>query len=280
MTAAERETTTVEFHSDLLVSGLPLAECAKGVYGIRLTAQLDDNGEGSGALELEPNAPVAQIEKSNAILTSIFIDLDIRKVKTDSEPLEAVLAQRLVKAGEQLEGEAVGEPLMVAALQDRLGETLLNLGHAKEAIGPLVHARQTRQGMLGPDDPDTLTSMHNLAWACRDAEKLDSALPLFEETLKLRKARLGADHPDTLGTMSDLAVAYQSAGKLDLALLLHEQTLKMMLTQLGADHRDTLGTMAGLASAYLDTGKPERALPLYEETLCILGRTTVTRSAV
>ena len=41
--------------------------------------------------------------------------------------------------------------------------------------------------------------MNNLAMGYRDAGKLDQALPLFEETLKLRKAKLGPDDPDTLG---------------------------------------------------------------------------------
>ena len=40
--------------------------------------------------------------------------------------------------------------------------------------------------------------MSNLAGAYQAAGKLDLALPLFEETLKLRKAKLGPDHPDTL----------------------------------------------------------------------------------
>ena len=40
---------------------------------------------------------------------------------------------------------------------------------------------------LGPDHPDTLTSMNNLAVAYLDAGKLDLALPLLEETLKPRR---------------------------------------------------------------------------------------------
>ena len=58
---------------------------------------------------------------------------------------------------------------------------------------------------LGPDHPDTLTSMNNLATGYQAAGKLDLALPLFEQTLKLRKAKLGPDHPDTLTSMNNLA---------------------------------------------------------------------------
>jgi tetratricopeptide (TPR) repeat protein len=65
--------------------------------------------------------------------------------------------------------------------------------------------------------------MNNLAMGYRAAGKLDLALPLYEETLKLSKAKLGADHPDTLASMNNLAEGYKAAGKLDLALPLFEE---------------------------------------------------------
>jgi hypothetical protein len=65
-----------------------------------------------------------QIERGSEIMESIFTELDIRKIKEGNEPLEAVLAHRLVKAADQLEGEAIGDPLVVATLQNRLGYTV------------------------------------------------------------------------------------------------------------------------------------------------------------
>ena len=65
--------------------------------------------------------------------------------------------------------------------------------------------------------------MNTLAFGYWRAGKLDLALPLFEETLKLRQAKLGPDHPDTLVTMNNLASAYRDSGKLDLALPLFQQ---------------------------------------------------------
>ena len=55
-----------------------------------------------------------------------------------------------------------------------------------------------RKAKLGPDHPDTLTSMNNLAISYAAAGQNDRALKLFEETLALRKAKLGPDHPETL----------------------------------------------------------------------------------
>src|SRR5439155_3722 len=87
---------------------------------------------------------LSQIEKGNELIASIFTDLDLREIKQGTEPLEAVLAQRLVKAAEQLEAESVGDPLAVAQLQDRLGRSLLHLGHPQPAIGLFEKARTTR----------------------------------------------------------------------------------------------------------------------------------------
>ena len=47
--------------------------------------------------------------------------------------------------------------------------------------------------------------MNNLARAYQDVGKLDQALPLFEEALKLSEAKLVPDRPVTLTSMINLA---------------------------------------------------------------------------
>jgi hypothetical protein len=59
----------------------------------------------------------------------------------------------------------------------------------------LTSRLEKRKAKLGPDHPDTLTSMNDLAMAYLAVGKQDLALPLFEETLKHMKAKLGPDHP-------------------------------------------------------------------------------------
>jgi serine/threonine protein kinase/tetratricopeptide (TPR) repeat protein len=208
-----------------------------------------------------------QLKKGNAIITSIFAELDMRKVKAGTDPLEAVLARRLVKAADELEGEAVGDPLVVAELQARLGRSLYGLGHSREAIPLFARAVEARKAGLGADHPDTLASMHDLAVGYLAAGKGDLAVPLLEQTLKIRKVKFGADHPDTLSSMLNLAGAYQEVGKLDLAMPLFEETLRLRKAKLGADHRDTLTSMAALGEGYRTVGKLDLAVPLLEETL-------------
>src|SRR5262249_9015730 len=83
-TAAQPKKTAVDLRSDLLVSGLPLAESAKGVYGIRLTAQVDDKGEGKGTLELDPNAPAYDelgFQTTDGNLPSVRLECTLKLVK-------------------------------------------------------------------------------------------------------------------------------------------------------------------------------------------------------
>jgi serine/threonine protein kinase len=208
-----------------------------------------------------------QIEKGNEVLTAIFKDLDVRKIKEGTEPLEAVLAKRLVKAAEQLEGEEVGDPLAVAQLQNELGVALLHLGYPNEAVPPLEKARATLSDHQGADHPDTLTSVNNLAGAYQAAGQFDKALPLYEEALRRRKAALGDDHADTLSSMNNLAACYEVAGQFDKGLPLLEETLRRRKAALGDDHPDTLTTMNNLAHAYQDAGDLAKARALFEETL-------------
>lgn len=123
---------------------------------------------------------------------------------------------------------------------------------------------------LGPDDPDTLVSMAGLAVAYIEAGQLEKALPLFEETLELRRTKLGPDHPDTLASMNNLAVAYSDAGQLEKSLPLYEEAFRLMAAKLGPDHPETLRSMRNLAVAYGDAGQLEKALTLVEEMAEVL----------
>jgi eukaryotic-like serine/threonine-protein kinase len=114
--------------------------------------------------------------------------------------------------------------------------------------------------------PDTLTSMSNLASAYQESGKLDLAVLLFEETLKLwRNVNLGLDHPEALVCMNNLVKAYQAAEKLDLALPLFEETLKLHEAKFGPEHRYTLYVMGNLGQAYCKAGQREKGITILKE---------------
>jgi tetratricopeptide (TPR) repeat protein len=210
---------------------------------------------------------LAQIEKVNDLLGSIFENLDPSEIAKAELPLQAILVDKLDRAVAELESESIGDSLVVAEVQTKFANSLLGLGEPGKAIVLLEKARATRQSRLGPDHPLTLNTMNILGQAYHAAGKPD--LPMFEETLRLRKASLGPDHPDTLVSLNNLAVAYQYAGKPELALPLFEEALQLSKAKLGPEHRDTVSSMNNLALAYQAVGKLGLALPLFEESLRI-----------
>ena len=65
-----------------------------------------------------------------------------------------------------------------------------------------------RKAKLGPDHPDTLASMNNLASSYCAAGQNDRALQALRGDAGVQKAKLGPDHPDTLTSMNNLAISY------------------------------------------------------------------------
>jgi serine/threonine protein kinase len=173
-------------------------------------------------------------------------------------------------ASERIDAIFRNQPRVQAAVLRTVGQTYQGVGERQRAIAFLDRSLALSRKELGPDHPDTLTSMIDLAWAYFTDGEPDLAVPLFEETLKLRKAKLGLDHRDTLESMNMLALAYQDAGKLDLALPLFEETLKLRRATLGPRHLDSVVSMGNLARAYRLTGKPQLALTLMEETFKLM----------
>ena len=85
------------------------------------------------------------------------------------------------------------------------GQQLSTLGRHADALKLREETLALRKAKLGPDHPDTLLSMNNLANSYAALGRHADALKLHEETLALRKAKLGPDHPDTLVSMHNLA---------------------------------------------------------------------------
>jgi len=118
---------------------------------------------------------------------------------------------------------------------------------------------------LGPDHPDTLTSMNNLANSYTALGRHADALKLREETLTLLKAKLGPDHPDTLTSMNNLATSYAALGRHADALKLREETLTLRKAKLGPDHPDTLRSMWGVAESLMKLERGTEAVPIIDD---------------
>jgi tetratricopeptide (TPR) repeat protein len=146
-----------------------------------------------------------------------------------------------------------------------LGETLIELGDAAKAVQVLEAAGTTRQARLGPDHPDTLTTLNGLAAAYQAAGKLPEAIALFVQIRDACVKKWEADHPYTLSAMDNLAQAYLEDGKLTEAIALLMQIRDARVKKQGPDHPDTLTTLNSLALAFQHVGKLPEAIALLEQ---------------
>jgi len=151
---------------------------------------------------------------------------------------------------------------------DGLAHILYHRGRVDaEVIGMAKSASEGLARVVGPDHPNTLTSLSNLAPVYLAAGSTAQAIKLFEATLRQSESSLGADHPDTLISGSNLARAYRDDGRMAEAIQLLEGTLKRSESTLGLDHPHTLLMRHELARAYTAVGRIAEAIALHEQTL-------------
>jgi eukaryotic-like serine/threonine-protein kinase len=219
------------------------------------------------AAKIQAEKRLVQIEKGADLLGWIFKDLDLRSVEGEGKTLEQVLGQRLKDAAAKLNKDDVGDPRMTAKLQSLLGESLYSLGYVDESVELFKNSTKTNQEHLGPDDPVTLTSFHNLAESYVMAGKYEKAIPIHKTTLDRSKATLGPEHYDTISSTKDLGNAYVYANDYGSGIPLLEEALRLSRKTVGEGDTLLLTAMNSLAVAYQQSGKMDQALPLYEETL-------------
>ncbi|KAK2005502.1 TPR-like protein [Colletotrichum eremochloae] len=101
------------------------------------------------------------------------------------------------------------------------------LGKYSEAEQMHRQTLELKEKVLGPENPDTLSSMNNLALVLDSQGKYEEAEQMHRQTLELREKVLGPENPDTLASMNNLALVLDSQGKYEEAEQMHRQTLEL-----------------------------------------------------
>ena len=158
-------------------------------------------------------------------------------------------------AAARIPGSFDRQPIVEASIRQTIGRAYFDLGVYPEAQRQWERAVDLRRRVLGPDHPDTLTSVNDLADAYRVQSAYAQAEPLVINVLDTRRRVFGGDHPATLSSMNDLANLYLDEGKYAQADPLLTKALEVQRRVLGPDHPDTLATMHDLAQAHFDEGQ-------------------------
>jgi len=160
-----------------------------------------------------------------------------------------------------------------ARLLDRTGHYLYKRGRYTEADPLLHHALAISEKVLGPEHPDTTTSLNDLASLYQAQGKYKQAEPLFQRALAIREQILGPQHPQTATSLNGLAMLYQAQGRYKQAALLCQRALAIREKMLGPQHPDTATSLNTLADLYARLGRHEEAKQLCLRSRGILERT-------
>ena len=152
-------------------------------------------------------------------------------------------------------------------LMGRIGACVTSDGSYHEAVILYRELMKLNLEKNGPEHPDTLISMANLASTYRNQGRWNEAETLQVQVMGIFKTVLGLEHPDTLISMANLASIYSKKGRWNEAEKLQVQVVEIFMIMLGPEHPDTLISMANLASIYSKTGRWNEAEKLQVQVI-------------
>ncbi|MCP4659462.1 MAG: tetratricopeptide repeat protein [bacterium] len=114
--------------------------------------------------------------------------------------------------------------------------------------------------------------MHTVGRVYKNLGLYDAAVPLVEESLKIRREIFGEVHPEVSESLNNLATLLYSKGDYEDAEPLFREALEMRRRLLGDEHPDVAASLNNLAALLCSKGDYEGAEPLFRETLTIKRR--------
>jgi len=148
-----------------------------------------------------------------------------------------------------------------------LGSVLHYRGESEKARPWLDRALRQREAALGPDHPDLVPLLIDIAGLHYSEGELARARSLFERALRLSETALGPEHPDVAQSLDDLAVVLGTLGEYEPALRRHERALAIREKTLGPDHPAVGVSLINVAAIRERLGDFDAALALYRRAL-------------
>ena len=250
---AEELAQVAEFQADMLRQFDP------NPAGRRLTDDVLARFEAALAVA---NVPVAERPARLSAFRDLWHTVDATDVaralvdQTVLRPAVATITERFAS-----------QPLVAAKLRHTLAELYFDLGLFEAGLPLETSALADRRALLGPDDPDTMTSIRDLARLLGANGKLAEAEPLAREAVERRARVDGEDAPETLRARANLVVLLQELGRTAEAEPLARATYERRRALLGPDHEDTTKSLADLAFVLEGAGRLAEAETCYREAL-------------
>ena len=164
--------------------------------------------------------------------------------------------------------EAERAEVEIAKLNAEVGR-LRQAGKYDQGLVLAQQALEKAEKTIGPNHPETVSSLNNLAVLYQDQGDYPRAEPLYQRALAIDEKALGPDHPLVATSLNNLALLYKAKGDYPRAEPLYQRALAIYEKALGPDHPLVATSLNNLASLYQDKGDYAQAEPLYQRTLAI-----------
>ncbi|XP_066264197.1 uncharacterized protein [Branchiostoma lanceolatum] len=161
----------------------------------------------------------------------------------------------------------------IAALLNKLGNALQNIGDTKNAIIHFENSLQMLRGICGDNTahPSIGTLLNNLGAAWNDIGDQRKAVSYHEQALQIKRSIYGEGnaHPDIASSLNNLANVCKRLGDCRKAASYHEQVLQMQrsIYGKGTAHPNIASSLNNLGIAWRDLGDHRKALSYHEQSL-------------
>jgi serine/threonine protein kinase/tetratricopeptide (TPR) repeat protein len=178
----------------------------------------------------------------------------------------------LDKASKDIHTGLAKDPEVQAQMMHLMGGVYDNLGLYPQAQSLFANAVEIRKRVLGPENADTLKSMHGLCRPLREQGQYVEAEKLQRDTLEVERRVLGNENPETLASVAELAIILDNEARYPEAEKLAQEALDTNRRILGVEDDQTQWAMIILASIFTDEGRLADAEKLYREALDVRRR--------
>ena len=185
---------------------------------------------------------------------------------------EATIRAALDRAEPEIAKSFANDPLVEASIRNTLGVSYWYLSENEKALQQQQRALALRRQELGPDHPETVGAMNDVAIILNNLGKYEEQEKLLTEVVAVKRRTLGPEDPSTLKSMNNLANALAQRGQLEEASKLSEETMLIQRRLLGREDLFTLRSTYNLAIMWRFLGRLDEAHKAFDETLEILRR--------
>jgi hypothetical protein len=211
---------------------------------------------------LLPHAELLLKHNFDNVHSSLQRDVDLERAS-----LLANTARHLFWMGAYVEGESRMEEsirLREKHLGERATDTMASKALLVWALSVFLERPDTaaelgrpllalRTEILGPEHPDTIDLMSDVAAALTRLEKYEEAEVMHREALARSIGVLGRHHLDTLNCMAHLADVLEDMGEVDEAICLQREAYAEMVKALGKENPAVLAEEHNLANMLMSS---------------------------